>query len=247
MSNYSNPSTSTESNLRTGEREYGSQSLDWMETQRREHRAAGTVLGGSVIEGIAGGGAVVLTIIGLAGVLSLPLLAVSTIVLGGALLIGGGTIASRFSNLEVPTNEGRRTYPEPGKGITAEFLGGIFGVALGILSLLGLIPLVLLPVAAILYGTVMVMGAASTARLNEYELRQHTDYPEHQKNRARGAVTATFDLQMMIGIGGIALGILALVSVAPVALTFVAMLALGASVLASGTAFSGRMVGFYRR
>jgi hypothetical protein len=217
MSNYSNPTTSTESNLRTGERDYGTHSLDWMETQRREHRAVGTVLGGSVIEGIAGGGAVVLTIIG------------------------------RFSNLQVPTNEGRRTYPEPGKGITAEFLGGITGVVLGILSLLGLVPLVLLPVAAILYGTVMVMGAASTARLNEFEFRQHADYPEHDKNRARGAVTATSDLQMMVGIGGIALGILALVSVAPIALTFVAMLALGASVLASGTAYSGRMARVYRR
>jgi hypothetical protein len=246
MSNYSNPTTSTESNLRTGERDYGTHSLDWMETQRREHRAVGTVLGGSVIEGIAGGGAVVLTIIGLAGVLSLPLLAVSTIAIGGALLIGGGTIASRFRNVQVPTNEGRRTYPEPGKGITAEFLGGITGVVLGILSLLGLVPLVLLPVAAILYGSVMVMGASATARLNEFELRQ-SDYPEHQKSRARGAVTATSDLQMMVGIGGIALGILALVSVAPIALTFVAMLALGASVLASGTAFSGRMAALYRR
>jgi hypothetical protein len=246
MIDYTNPTTSTESNLRTGQRDYGTQSLDGIKTQRRERRAASTVLGGAVIEGLAGGAAVVLTIIGLA-VLSLPLLAVSTIVLGGALLIGGGTIASRFGNLWAPTNEGRRTSAEPGKGITAEFFGGLLGVALGILSLLGLIPLVLLPAAAILYGTVMVVGAASTARLNEFEVWQHADHPEHPRSRARGAVTVASDLQMMIGIGGIALGVLALVSVAPTALTFVAMLALGASILASGSAFSGRMVGFYRR
>lgn len=201
---------------------------------------------GSMAEGAAGLGAVVLAILGLAGILPFLLLPISTIAIGAALLFEGGAIAARFSNLLTGMSRSGAQTTELGGGMTAEFLGGAAGVALGILGLLGVLPAVLIPVAAIVFGGSLIFGSAVTTRLNSLEIASSGGH-ELAQAAAREAVAAAAGVQVLVGLGGIALGIIALIGVAPDVLSLVAMLSIGASVLLSGTAISRRMVGVFRR
>ena len=87
----------------------------------------------------------VLAILGLAGVVPMYMAFIATIVLGVALLFEGWALASRYSKLLSEMGGGLLTATELGGGITAEFLAGAAGVALGILALLGVVPMVHCP------------------------------------------------------------------------------------------------------
>jgi hypothetical protein len=82
-----------------------------------------TVLGGSLAEGIASGAAVVLALIGLAGIMPETMLPVAVIVMGAAFLLEGGAISMRFSKLLTETSTSRFDEAELGVGVTSEFLG----------------------------------------------------------------------------------------------------------------------------
>lgn len=194
---------------------------------------------GSMVEGIAGLGAVVLTIIGLAGVLSGLLAYIATIAIGVALLFQGGAIAARFSSLPVELSGDRVESVQLGGGMTVEFLSGLTGVVLGILALVGMAPLVLAAIAAIVFGGALVFGAGAAASLNSLEVTRLSG-PTMYQQTAREVVSATAGMQVFVGLGSITLGILALLGMAPLILVLVAMLALGASVLLSSAAIRDR-------
>lgn len=210
------------------------------------HKSLEVIRTGSMAEAASGLAGVVLAILGLAGILSPLLLSISTIAIGAALLFEGGAIAARFSNLLTDLGRGRVEATELGGGMTAEFLGGAAGVALGILGLLGVLPGVLIPVAAIVFGGSLIFGSTVTSRLNSLEIRR-AGGNELAQMAAREMVSAAAGLQVLVGLGGIALGIIALVGIAPEILSLVAMLGLGASVLLSGSAVSSRMVSVFRQ
>jgi hypothetical protein len=127
-------------------------SPSFTERGREEEKSAEVVAGGSMGEAVAGIAAVVLAIVGLAGLYPVYLTAIASIVLGVALLLQGGAVAARFSQLLAEAAGTRLTNRELGGGMSAEFLAGAAGVVLGILALLRVFPEVLLPVAAIVFG-----------------------------------------------------------------------------------------------
>ncbi len=200
-----------------------------------------TVMFGSLAEGSAGGSAIALAIIGLAGIVPSMMVAISTIAIGGALLCEGGAIATRFSSLLLATSKGQWDTSELGGGMTAEFLGGVAGAILGILGLLNMVPMVLIPVAAIVYGSALILGSGATVRLNSL-LISHSEEHKIAKEVAREAVIAAAGIQVLIGLGSIVLGILALTGISPLYLSLVAMLAVGFADFLSGTAVGGRML-----
>jgi hypothetical protein len=157
--------------------------------EREEERSAEVVAGGSMVEAIAGVAAVVLAILGLAGLLPVYLLAIAAIAVGVALLFEGGAIAVRYSRLLTETVGSRLSSAELDGGMGVEVLGGIAGIVLGILALLGLVPLTLTAVAAIVFGGTLLLSSGTAARLNCLVIDGH-GLPDTTRRVAREAVFA---------------------------------------------------------
>ncbi len=208
-------------------------------TQETYHEGSEYMKGGSLAEGIAGGGGVALAIIGLASYLPAYMIPVSTIALGIAFVFEGGAISSRFAKLLSETSKGRYDVSGLGSGLTAEVIGGITGIILGILTLLN-VSMVLMPAAAIVFGGTLIFSSGISARLDELLIGK-VSADETFKDVAREAITASTSVQMLFGIAAVTLGILALVGMSPVILNLVALLGVGLSNLLSGAAISTRM------
>jgi hypothetical protein len=198
------------------------------------------VFGGTLAGGLVAAGAATLAIIGLAGMFPQLLVSVATIGIGAAFLFEGGAIMARLSDLLHEVTEGRIQAAELGAGTTGETLAGFGGVALGILSTLGVIPEILIAVAAILFGAALIVGAGSNMRINEMAVAYRQEHPMAQRI-AREVVRGTTGLQILVGLGAITLGILALNGVAPLVLGLVAMLGISGAFLLTDTAVAGRM------
>lgn len=214
--------------------------------RREEEQTAHAVAGGSIGEALAGAGAAVLALLGLGGILPLTLAAIATIVVGAALLMEGGGVAARYSDLLAETIDepwaGRAAF---GTGVAAETVGGIAGVILGVLALLTVAPVILMGSAAVVFGAALLLGSSATARLSG--LAFAAAHPSPMTERlSRDAVLAAAGGQVLVGIAAVTLGILAIIGVAAPVLVLVALLALGASTLINGTAVGGRMMRFTR-
>ncbi len=207
-----------------------------------QHRTMGLVSAGSLAEGILGVAAIALSSIGLAGIFSSWMVAITAIVVGVAFLFEGGAMGARFSGLvSSATGGGRVRAYELGGGMTLEFLAGVAGIVLGILALLGIFSLTLVSIAAIVFGGAMVIGMGAHARLNDMQIERACETME-SRQAARLALTSFSSVQALIGLGGITLGILAVIGLVPLTLTLIAFLGMGFSGLMSGSAMSGRLL-----
>ena len=198
--------------------------------------------GGSLIEAAGGIAVIVLTVIGLARGNDGFIPSIATIVLGVALLAEGGAIAAEFSKLLTATSGGTFGAMELGGGMTTEVLTGGAAIVLGILGLVGLVPMVLLPAAVIAVGGGLILTAGAVERLNRLRVRT-TGSSEVAERVSQVAVSGAIATQIIAGIAAIVLGILALVSAGHASiLTLVGLLALGSAVALSGTALAGRLM-----
>ncbi len=212
------------------------------EANIREERKAMKIVGaGSLAHGFVATGVMALAIIGLAAFHTFWMAAIATILAGVALLFEGAAIATRFSTLMHDVSKGRLGAMELGGGMSAELLGGLAGLALGILTLAGLVPMILMPVAAIVYGVSLVLGLGAMARMNDLHIEMVCDTNE-SRHVARTLVKSAEGVQMLLGLGSVVLGILAIIGMAPLMLSLVAMLAVGFSSMLSGSAVGGRML-----
>ncbi len=210
-----------------------------------EKVSARVILGGAVAETIVGVGTLVLAIIGLAGFLPTHMLAIATIGLGASFLFEGGAVASRLSALLSEITEGRVDIAELGGGLSAEFIAGLGGITLGILSLVGVLPTILTAVAAIGFGGALVLGAGMKARISHLTIGKE----EHRLAReiARQLVMASSGVEVLIGLGAIILGILALLNFYPLILDLVAVLSVSGVILITSTAMGARMLSLFHR
>ncbi len=127
--------------------------------------------------------------------------------------------------------------------MTGRLPAGIAGIALGVLSLFGVLTRILLPISAILFGLALALGSWAFVRLSDTFTQKACDQ-EDTRGMLRAIVRLIGMLDIFIGCGSIALGILALtvIGVTPVTLTLVATFGIGFSCLLSGTIFSGRVL-----
>jgi len=212
----------------------------------KAHENEKVLLGGSFAETVAGAGSVVLAILGLVGILPESLLAVSIVALGAAFILESSSIGSRFSWVLRQTAHTSFEVGEVGVGMTTQFIGGAAGIGLGVLSLLGLVPNILLPVGVIIFGLTLISSVGVKARLNDLEVECGQSH-EMAGRVMREAVSTSSGIQILFGLGAATLGVLSLVGVfAPITLTLVATLAVGGASLFSGAAVSARMWGFAR-
>lgn len=209
-----------------------------------ERISAKFVLGGAIAETMIGVGALVLSIVGLAGFMPIKLLSIATIGLGASFIFEGGAVATRFTHLLSETTEGRLDIAELGGGLSAEFIAGLGGITLGILSLVNVMPAVLTAVAAIMYGGTLVVGVGVKNRLNALRIGQE----EHKiaQEIARQAVLASSGVQILTGLGAVVLGILALLKIEPTILSLVAILSVSGAMVLGSTTIGSRMLSIFR-
>jgi len=218
--------------------------MSYTEKAYSESRVKG-VFGDSMAEGIAGMGAVALAIIGLANVYPVLLASIAIMTVGVALAFEGGAVSARYSAL----NGERFTKMDAAAhwgGVAALFLAGASGIALGILSLVGVIPMVLIPVAAIVFGSALMLDSGANERLSGLEAR-HSETFSVSEDVVKKTARASAGIQVLVGIGSIVLGILALVGIAPLVLSLVVMLSVGAVELLTGVMIGGRMASIFSK
>jgi hypothetical protein len=198
---------------------------------------------GGFIDALGGIATIVLAIIGLSGVKSEVLVSISTIVFGVALLIQAGALLSEFSQTE--TAQGSDVGTGYG-GLSALFLVGIGGIVLGVLALLDIHASVLTAAAVIAFGVALVISSwavwqSLTSPLIAARFRTHAPMVRFI---ASEVAAGSAGLQAMAGLTVIVLGILAVCGIYTVPLTLTALLVSGASIVITGSALSGTMVGF---
>ncbi|HZD41845.1 MAG TPA: hypothetical protein VE131_14070 [Terriglobales bacterium] len=206
------------------------------EAREEREASAKTITTGSVIEAVGGIGVVVLTILGLVGVVPEILASVAAIAFGVALAGEGVAVASRFHDLA--RAEGAAEKAEIGGGSGSELLGGLAGGVLGLLALLGIVPVTLLAVASIVFGASLLLGSASTARLS-------SAMATNRHPIAQDSVVTAVGAQLLVGIAAVALGIIALTGIVPMTLVLISLLSLGSAALISGSAVGGAIVSVF--
>ncbi|MEJ2031560.1 MAG: hypothetical protein P8Y63_00630 [Deltaproteobacteria bacterium] len=208
-----------------------------------EVRPARALVSGSMTEGISGGVAAVLAIIGLAGVFPDYLAGVATVAVGAALFSEGGSVTARMTSL-LP---GRAVERESiGLGVAFQTLGGMAGIVLGILALIGVVTTVLIPAAIVAFGATLLVSGGVMSSLNSMEI-DLSEGAEPFKQVAKDAVAAAGGVQMLVGLAAITLGILALTGIRPPVLSLVALLIIGASDFMNATAVSAKLTSVFGR
>jgi hypothetical protein len=198
----------------------------------------GVTLGRSVTGTIAGIGAVVLAILGLARIHPFLMASLATIVIGVSLMFKAIAIAAEYPKLLSQTDA---STAELGGGMSAEFIAGGAGIVLGILALIGIDFASLTAIAVIIFGGGLIMGSSIVNRLNS--LRASVSGVDSTTHKVAGElVSGAMSVQVLIGVSAAVLGILSLIGFKLPILTLVALLAIGASSLLTGAAVTGKMV-----
>ncbi len=213
--------------------------LEGTNVYEQDRMAAEVMFAGSTAEAVVGAAAVVLAIIGLANVFPGYMACIATIVVGAALFLEGVAVAAEYRKLARRIGKA-----ELGMGLSSEIVGGAAGIVLGILALLNMRPALLSPIAVIVFGAALLLSAVATAR---FRLLSGPHMSERARTITREAVEVASGAEVLIGIGAIVLGILALLGWAPRTLVLVSLLGLGASILFTGSAISSGLVGIFKR
>jgi hypothetical protein len=209
------------------------------EVAHEDRVSSAALTGSSSVELIGGGAAVVLAIIGLAGYLPLYMTSIAAIAIGAALLAHGAAVTARWANTIQRAAADRSERTEIASGVGSELLGGGAAIALGTLALAGVIPLVLLPVAAIVMGGTILLGAPAQPPI----ARLAPDRDRRMAQLTHEAIEGASGAMVLAGLGAIVLGILALIRIGPVyTLVQVALLAVGGALVVGGSALTARFV-----
>jgi hypothetical protein len=204
---------------------------------------------GGLADAIGGIATIVLAIVALAGVHRETILPIAVIVFGAALLIQGGTMLSEYASIIFPAGSTSASSEQFGVGsLSSLFLVGVAGIVLGILALIGIAPEVLTAIAVIAFGSVLML--TSTAVRHLYMLQSSassTAAPRAGTELLAGEMASgSAGVQMLAGLASVVLGILAVLGINDGVLALAALIVLGATIVLTGSALSGLVVGFMR-
>jgi hypothetical protein len=117
-------------------------------------------------------------------------------------------------------------------------LAGLAGIVLGILALLGVRPLELLRITALIFGGALLAAGGGLARLAQ-SVRSLRGEPGTASESER--MYSVGGGEAVIGAAAVVLGIIALTHPEPIALTLVAMLCVGAALLIGSSVIPARV------
>jgi hypothetical protein len=200
------------------------------------------VVSGATIAAVGGLSTVVLSVLGLSGVLPTYMLPVGGIALGAAFLMLGtmGMVWGRMFRLAPrEVSRGRLMFSS---GATAVLIAGVAAIVLNILTLAfpGDIRYVAAAVIALGLGFLWHSGGMRRVSRFAHDVAfEHT--PEYRPSGpfAINALTMAPVRDLLVGLGGMVLGVLAILNIAPVVLAFVALLIIGASLTFSASTICG--------
>jgi len=210
-----------------------------------------TAVYGGLADAIGGLATVVIAIVGLSGMNAAMMAAIATIVFGAALLIQGGTMLSEYARIIFPAGSTATNFEGFGGGsLSVVFLVGVAGIVLGVLSLLRLEPAVLTPIAAIAFGSALVLSSNAVWQLHvlgQEALRARRADLAGGEILASEMAFGSAGVQALSGLAVIVLGVLALVGAAnALTLNLVALVALGATIIFTGGSLSATLLNFMR-
>jgi len=214
---------------------------------RTQLRFAETAAYGGLLDALGGIAAVVLSIVGLTGVDPAGMAGIATVVLGAALLIQGGSILSEYAHILFPAEPGVGDGVRA-DGLSAMLLVGAGGIVLGVLALLGIATTGLTAIAAIAFGSALILGSGSVRQLYQLEMQALQASPTRSISGlfASQLATGSSGIQLLAGLAAVVLGILALAGYPPELMTLSALLVLGATVVLTGGALGGLLLSFVR-
>jgi hypothetical protein len=199
--------------------------------KRPDQQTVKAVGGGMSASAVIGLGTLALGVVGLVGILPFTLLYIAVIAAGAAMVIEAGAFAAKFNDAVAAISRNRGEEIAVETGISAEALGGVAALALGILALVGIHPLLFASIAMIVVGAALILDVMPKARMSG--LMRSGFYDTGAS--AQETVMAGTGSQFLLGIGVLALGILAVVGIAPLMLDLVAAIAIGCAIaLGSG-------------
>jgi hypothetical protein len=201
-----------------------------------------TSIGGVAVETLGAVTALVLSIIGLAGLFPLDLAAISAIAAGVALLFEGLSVAAQLRPASAELVPREATTGEIG----VEALAGLGGIVLGILALAHIDAPALLPISALVLGTGLLFAVHPLTEVTNENV--YYDRSDTKQEVIHGAATAASGAHALAGLAAIVLGIIGLVTNTPsLAYSLVAFLVLGATVLLGSAAVGGKLAGYFQR
>jgi hypothetical protein len=194
-------------------------------------------------EVIGGAAAIVLSIIALCGGLPVALMSITTIVLGASFVLDAAAMSARYERLlgEAWGAQPNVRRTEHVGGLSAETIAGVTGIVLGILSLIGINPHVLSAVALIVFGAALLFSAGIKQRFAAVSARHAVPGSESLHHVAHGAAGLTAGGDVLIGLGAIVLGILALIGIVSDTLILVGYLGVGFLLMMSGSTMGLRL------
>lgn len=189
-----------------------------------------------VAEGVA---LVVLGIIALSSTNPTILNSIAVIVGGIALAIEGATLSARYAKaLASAAAAGNFNAAELSRGMSASLLAGLTGIVLGILAILGVASVELIGIALIVFGAAVLFDQGARSRLRMLRMTSGGAQGESSGAMALAAISSTSTAAVLVAVGLITLGILALAKVVPATLSSAAFLGLGTYLVLEGTAAS---------
>ncbi len=202
---------------------------------------------GGLADAIGGIATVVLAILALAGVHREIILPIAVIVFGAALLIQGGTMLSEYASIIFPASSIGASSEQFGVGsLSTLFLVGVAGIVLGILALLGISAEILTAIAVIAFGSALILTSNAVRHL--YMLQSSANrsgVPRAGTELLAGEMASgSAGVQMLAGLASLVLGILAVLEINHDILTLAALIVLGATVILTGSALTGLVIGF---
>jgi len=135
-----------------------------------------------------------------------------------------------------------------GGSLSILFLVGVAGIVLGVLALLGIAANILTPVAVIAFGSALLLSSNSVRHLYMLQTSASRSVaPRAGTEMLAGEMASgSAGIQMLAGLAAIVLGILAVVGISQNILMLAALIVLGATIVLTGSALSGLVIGFMR-
>jgi len=200
------------------------------------------VVAGATIGSMWGLSTLIVSILGLSGVLPMYMLPVAAIALGLAFLMLGavGTAWARmFGFAEHETSRDRTVFLS---GLAAVLIAGFFAVVLGILNFVFLGDARFVAVAVIALGIGLLWHSWVMRRVSHF-----THYVTYHGTEGRlpsgpfaiNALSLAPVRDFLVGVGGVILGILAMMHIAPITLGFIALLTIGGALTATASTMCG--------
>lgn len=217
---------------------------------KSERRTAEVVGGGSSAAALCGLGAAVLGIVGLAGIYPLELCAVAILAAGAGFVFQGGAIAARYQQMRdnIVAAEGERGEKATETGMTSEMVGGVGAIVLGILALIHIVPMTLIAVSAIVLGGTLLLGSGASYETIEMAAADQQNFDAVRT--AHRAASSAAGVDVLMGLGAVTLGILAVIGVGSARtspdLALIALLVVGVGQLVTDTTLAARMTSIFR-